>query len=187
MGDLSSLLGGIDPGMIAKLLPVLSQLNRPESGETAAFLRALRPFLKPERQDKVERAAQLARFIHLGKTLLLSEGGRAMYNRYLRNDDGVYTRMPMQDAPRGEPPRDNRPPPRRPPAETHRRQGRRRGRSPPPPISQEASQFFSRILDKLPLKGVDTADILLLLILFFLFEEKADDELLVALGLLLIL
>ncbi len=28
-----------------------------------------------------------------------------MYNRYLRNDDGVYTRMPMQDAPRGEPPR----------------------------------------------------------------------------------
>ena len=55
--------------------PVLSQLNRPESGETAAFLRALRPFLKPERQDKVERAAQLARFIHLGKTLLLSEGG----------------------------------------------------------------------------------------------------------------
>ncbi len=29
----------------------------------------------PERQDKVERAAQLARFIHLGKTLLLSEGG----------------------------------------------------------------------------------------------------------------
>ena len=71
-----------------------------------------------------------------------------MYNRYLRNDDGVFTRMP---------------------------------------ISQEASQFFSRILDKLPLKGVDTADILLLLILFFLFEEKADDELLVALGLLLIL
>ena len=54
MGDLSSLLGGIDPGMIAKLLPVLSQLNRPESGETAAFLRALRPFLKPERQDKVD-------------------------------------------------------------------------------------------------------------------------------------
>lgn len=102
-----------------------------------------------------------------------------MYNRYLRNDDGVYTRMPMQDAPRGEPPRDNRPPPPPPSG----------GNAPPPrpPISQEASQFFSRILDKLPLKGVDTADILLLLILFFLFEEKADDELLVALGLLLIL
>ena len=34
-----------------------------------------------------------------------------MYNRYLRNDDGVYTRMPMQDAPRGEPPRDDGTPP----------------------------------------------------------------------------
>lgn len=71
----SPLPGGIDPSLVQKLLPLLSQLNRPESGETAAFLRALRPFLRPERQDKVERAAQLARFIHLGKTLLLSEGG----------------------------------------------------------------------------------------------------------------
>lgn len=130
MGDLSSLLGSIDPGMIAKLLPVLSQLNRPESGETTAFLRALRPFLKPERQDKVERAAQLARFIHLGKTLLLSEGGRAMYNRYLRNDDGVYTRMPMQDAPRGEPPRDNRPPPPPPSGRKRTAAKRRRGTLP---------------------------------------------------------
>ena len=111
-----------------------------------------------------------------------------MYNRYLRNDDGVYTRMPMQDAPRVEPPRDNRPPPP-PPSGGNAPPPRppQGGAPPPPPISQEASQFFSRILDKLPLKGVDTADILLLLILFFLFEEKADDELLVALGLLLIL
>ena len=75
MGDLSSLLGGIDPGMIAKLLPVLSQLNRPESGETAAFLRALRPFLKPERQDKVERALQLARLFRVGKKFLLRGDG----------------------------------------------------------------------------------------------------------------
>ena len=93
-----------------------------------------------------------------------------MYNRYLRNDDGVYTRMPMQDLPRGEAP----PPP--PPAGGNT-----------PPISRETSQFFSHLLDKLPLKGVDKADLLLLLILFFLFEEKADDELLIALGLLLIL
>lgn len=74
-GDLTSLLSGVDPAMIQKLLPVLSQMNRPESGETAAFLRALRPFLKPERRDKVERAAQLARLIHLAKTFLLSQEG----------------------------------------------------------------------------------------------------------------
>ena len=103
-----------------------------------------------------------------------------MYNRYLRNDDGVYTRMPMQDAPRQEARRE--PPPR--------------GSAPPPPPpeppedtapKEDPSQFISRLLDKLPLKGVDKSDLLLLLILFFLFEEKADDELLIALGLLLIL
>ena len=31
-----------------------------------ALLYALRPFLKPERQEKVERALQLARLFHLG-------------------------------------------------------------------------------------------------------------------------
>ena len=72
---LLSLLGGIDPALIQKLLPVISQVNRPESGETAAFLHALRPFLKPERQDKVDRAAQLARLIHLGKVFLLDGEG----------------------------------------------------------------------------------------------------------------
>ena len=66
----SPLPGGIDPSLVQKLLPLLSQLNRPESGETAAFLRALRPFLKPEKQGKVERAAHLARLIHLGKKFL---------------------------------------------------------------------------------------------------------------------
>lgn len=105
-----------------------------------------------------------------------------MYNRYLRNDDGVYTRMPMRDLPRGNAP--SPPPPaggNAPPPKAAQES------SPPPPISRETSQFFSHLLDKLPLKGVDKADLLLLLILFFLFEEKADDELLIALGLLLIL
>lgn len=110
-----------------------------------------------------------------------------MYNRYLRNDDGVYTRMPMQDAPRGEPPRDNRPSPPPPSGRNAPTPKAAQDSSPHPPISRETSQFFSHLLDKLPLKGVDKADLLLLLILFFLFEEKADDELLIALGLLLIL
>lgn len=96
-----------------------------------------------------------------------------MYNRYLRNDDGVYTRMPMQDAPRGEPPRDNRPPPPPPSGGNAPPPRPPQGDAPPPPpISQEASQFFSRILDKLPLKGVDTADILLLLILFSSLRKR---------------
>ena len=101
-----------------------------------------------------------------------------MYNRYLRNDNGVYTRVPMPDPP---PEKQRQPPP--PP----------RGDAPPPKPPEDTapkedpSQLLSRLLDKLPLKGVDKSDLLLLLILFFLFEEKADDELLIALGLLLIL
>ena len=73
--ELSSLLGGVDPALIQRLLPLLSQINRIESSETSAFLLALRPFLKPERRDKVERAVQLARLIHLGKLFLLSQEG----------------------------------------------------------------------------------------------------------------
>ena len=73
--ELSSLLGGVDPALIQRLLPLLSQINRIESSETSAFLLALRPFLKPERRDKVERAAQLARLIHLAKLFLLSQEG----------------------------------------------------------------------------------------------------------------
>ena len=70
--------GVLDAELIGRLAPLMQQLNRPESGEAAAFLRALRPFLSEKRRDKVERAAQLARLIHLGKTFLISseqEGG----------------------------------------------------------------------------------------------------------------
>ena len=74
---ISSLLGGLDPEMLSRLLPLVQQLNRPESSETAAFLRALRPFLSKARREKVERAAQLAHLIHLAKLFLMpqEEGG----------------------------------------------------------------------------------------------------------------
>ena len=89
-----------------------------------------------------------------------------MYNRYIRNDRGVYTRIPE-------------PPPRRP-----------FGPPPPPPPGEGPdgiSGILRRLLDRFHLENVDTGDLLLLLLLFLLFEEDADDELLLALGLLLIL
>lgn len=96
-----------------------------------------------------------------------------MYNRYIRNDNGAYSRVAQQDAPKHQaaaPP----PPP-----------------SPPPqPPKQEKipeSRFLDRLLGKLHLGDVDSGDLLLLLILFFLFKEEADEELLIAIGLLLIL
>ena len=73
-GAVKTALGGLDPELTRRLLPLLRQMNRPESSETTAFLLALRPFLSEARRGKVERAAQLARLIHLGKTFLTAQG-----------------------------------------------------------------------------------------------------------------
>lgn len=67
---LGSLLGSLDPKLLARLLPVLGELGQQQSSEASALLYALRPYLKPARQEKVERALQLARLIHIGKKFL---------------------------------------------------------------------------------------------------------------------
>lgn len=110
-----------------------------------------------------------------------------MYNRYIRNDRGAYTRVPQEDPPH---PQETPPPPSKEPSDI-----------PPQPaattpphhftekssISDSLSDFLRHILDQFHLNHVDTGDLLLLGLLFFLFRENADEELLVALGLLLIL
>lgn len=75
LGGLSDLLGEIDPGMIRRLLPLLGELRGGgEQDRRLELLNALRPFLKPERQAKVERAVKAARLLHLGKKLLSAMG-----------------------------------------------------------------------------------------------------------------
>ena len=74
-GNPFSQFGSIDPELLQRLIPVIKQMNRPESSETSAFLYALRPFLKPSRRDKVDRAVQLAQMIHLAKTFFNSQEG----------------------------------------------------------------------------------------------------------------
>ncbi len=126
-----------------------------------------------------------------------------MYNRYIRNDNGSYSRIPEEEsrpaagrtAPEGSP--QNRPPPSGAPPEKPSREGPPPGPPPggPPPKGARPgnrptdglSGFLRHILDQLHMDHVDTGDMLLLILLFFLFREDADEELLVALGLLLIL
>ena len=92
-----------------------------------------------------------------------------MYNRYMRKDPGE-----------------------------HRCVDERRGASPhsapqqprPPQHSAGAAPLgglFSGILGKLNLNEMDTGDLLLLVLIFLLFREGGDEELLIALGLLLIM
>ena len=102
-----------------------------------------------------------------------------MYNRYIRTDDGTYTKVSEEETPSGQPrqePRQDSPPPDGPPPF-----------SPPPPFGggEGIAGYLRRILDQLHLDRIDAGDLLLLGLLYFLFREKADEELLVALGLLL--
>ena len=74
VGGIGDLFSQIDPKMLERLLPLLGELGSGGSDERMQLLYALRPFLKPERQDKVERAARAAKLIHLGKKFLSSMG-----------------------------------------------------------------------------------------------------------------
>ena len=108
-----------------------------------------------------------------------------MYNRYVRNDNGVYHRIPMPQSD---------PPPRHNAQETrsntshsdheHTPSGHSASSAGSPP---EKEGLLSGILEKLKLDEIDTGDLLLLVLLFLLFRDGEDDELLIALGLLLIL
>ena len=70
-GDLlSSLTGGVDPKLLMRLLPLIQELGGQQDSNARNLLYALRPYLKPERQEKVERALQLARLFHLGRKFL---------------------------------------------------------------------------------------------------------------------
>lgn len=104
-----------------------------------------------------------------------------VYNRYIRNESGAYARVPQQEAPSAP-----SPPPPKPPQEPQQPQ------PPSPPPKHGAcrapeADFLNRILAMFHLGDLDSGDLLVLLLLFLLFREGADEELLIALGLLLIL
>ncbi|MBR2132179.1 MAG: hypothetical protein IJ955_06525 [Oscillospiraceae bacterium] len=104
-----------------------------------------------------------------------------MYNRYVKNDSGTYERIRVQNTPQEAP--------------KHTSDTNNSPNCPPPesPSSSLLSGLLgkngllSSILGKLKLDDLDTGDLLLLMILFLLFRDGEDDELLIALGLLLIL
>ena len=84
-----------------------------------------------------------------------------MYNRYVERDHAPFS--PIQEE------RVCPPPP------------------PPPSPKEEFSDFVQKFLDRFHLDRLDSGDLLLLGLLFFLYREGADEELLAALALLLIL
>ena len=71
LGGVLSGLGDIDPRSLTALLPILRELGSGQNSQARQLLLAMRPYLKPERQDKVERALQFARLFRVGKRFLL--------------------------------------------------------------------------------------------------------------------
>ena len=70
LAALSGVTGGMDTAMLTKLLPLIQELGSQNDSNARQLLYALRPYLKPDRQEKIERALQLARLFHLGKKFL---------------------------------------------------------------------------------------------------------------------
>ena len=104
-----------------------------------------------------------------------------MYNRYMRNDTGAYTRMPQDDTP---------PPGPKPPSGPGASPKAKPSPGSPPipaPSHRPERDILNRFLERLHLGDLDSGNLLVLLLLFMLFRENADEELLIALGLLLIL
>lgn len=64
MGGLGNLFSDLDPSMLLKLMPLVQEYQT-GSSEKQALLNAMRPFLRPESQAKVDKAIQITRLSHV--------------------------------------------------------------------------------------------------------------------------
>lgn len=72
--DMSTLLGGIDPKMLGTISKLMGEYSRPDYGK-AAILNSIKPLLKKERQEKLERGLELARMSKLTRLAMSELGG----------------------------------------------------------------------------------------------------------------
>ena len=73
-GGLSGLLGSLDPEMISKVMTLLSTYQN-GSDEKTRLLEAMKPFLRPERQSKLDRAVQITRLSRVIRSAMNMFGG----------------------------------------------------------------------------------------------------------------
>lgn len=73
--DLSALMGQIDPKMLQIGMDVIHQVQSTED-RNAALLSALRPFLREERQARLDRALRIARMTRVIRAALDALGGK---------------------------------------------------------------------------------------------------------------
>ena len=66
-GGLTSMLGNIDPKVLSLLGRVLGEYSSKDNDKTA-LISALKPYLKEDRCEKIDRAAQVAKLARLAKS-----------------------------------------------------------------------------------------------------------------------
>ena len=66
----------LDTATVARLLPLIREWRKPNT-QASQLLYALQPYLKPEKQGKVEQALRLAHIIHIGKKAV-TDGGLSL-------------------------------------------------------------------------------------------------------------
>ena len=69
LGGLGELLGGVDPQTIGKIMGLMGEFNkRDDRRET--LLNAVKPYLRPERQDKIGKAVQIVKLARTARSAL---------------------------------------------------------------------------------------------------------------------
>ena len=120
-----------------------------------------------------------------------------MYNRYVRNDRGGYSRVPVDESPQEERNGGFPPPFQSAEGPSEGRGGQDHSDGPPPRHSgweteeerretAGLSGFLRRLLDRFHLEKVDSGDLLLMLILFLLWREGDQLDWVLLLGLALL-
>jgi hypothetical protein len=66
-------LGGLDPAMLQKLMGLMKTYNQSDD-RRETLLRAVTPYLRPERQSKMGRAVQIVRIARTAKSALGENG-----------------------------------------------------------------------------------------------------------------
>ena len=66
-GGLTSMLGNVDPKVLALLSRVLGEYSSNDNDKTA-LISALKPYLREDRREKIDRAAQVAKLARLAKS-----------------------------------------------------------------------------------------------------------------------
>lgn len=64
---------GVDPGMLSMLGGMFGG-KQPQTRSTA-LLMAMRPYMRPEKQEKLDRALKIARIVHIASAVMKEYGG----------------------------------------------------------------------------------------------------------------